>query len=108
MNSTEIFSVTTAAKEVENTSVSTIDGYIEALEMSNLIYRAKPMDVGSKGALKGKPKIFIADAAIRNAVLMIDDVLSDEKELGAIDVYKRQILRRIALSQRVCTAAGRP
>lgn len=83
MNSTEIFSATTAAKELENTSVSTIDSYIEALEMSNLIYLAKPMDVGSKGALKGKPKIFIADAAIRNAVLMIDDVLSDEKELGA-------------------------
>lgn len=91
MNSTEIFSVTTAAKELENTSVNTIDSYIEALEMSNLIYLAKPMNVGSKGALKGKPKIFIADAAIRNAVLMIDDVLSDEKELGAMvetTVYK--------------------
>ncbi len=91
INSTEIFSVTTAAKELENTSVSTIDSYIEALEMSNLIYLAKPMDVGSKGALKGKPKIFIADAAIRNAVLMIDDVLSDEKELGTMvetTVYK--------------------
>lgn len=91
MNSTEIFSVTTAAKELENTSVSTIDSYIEALEMSNLIYLAKPLDVGSKGALKGKPKIFVADAAIRNAVLMIDDVLSDEKELGAMvetTVYK--------------------
>lgn len=91
MNSTEIFSITTAAKELESTSVSTIDSYIEALEMSNLIYLAKPMDVGSKGALKGKPKIFIADAAIRNAVLMIDDVLSDEKELGAMvetTVYK--------------------
>lgn len=91
INSTEIFSVTTAAKELENISVATIDNYIEALEMSNLIYRAKPMDVGSKGALKGKPKIFIADAAIRNAVLMIDDVLSDEKELGAMvetTVYK--------------------
>lgn len=84
MNGAEIFSVTTAAKELENTSVSTIDGYIQALEMSNLIYLAKPMDVGSKGALKGKPKIFIADAAIRNAVLMIDDVLSDEKELGTM------------------------
>lgn len=84
MNSTKIFSVTTAAKELENTSVSTIDGYIKALEMSNLIYLAKPMDVGSKGALKGKPKIFIADAAIRSAVLMIDDVLSDERELGAM------------------------
>ena len=94
MNSAEIFSVTTAAKELENTSVSTIDSYIEALEMSNLIYLAKPIDVGSKGALKGKPKIYIADAAIRNAVLMIDDVLSDEKELGAMvetTVYKHII-----------------
>ena len=91
MNSTETFSVTTAAKELENTSVSTIDSYIEALEMSNLIYLAKPMDVGRKGSLKGKPKIFIADAAIRNAVLMIEDVLFDEQELGAMvetTVYK--------------------
>lgn len=91
MNSTEIFSITTAAKELENISVATIDSYMEALEMSNLIYLAKPMDVGRKGSLKGKPKIFIADAAIRNAVLMMDDVLSDEKELGAMvetTVYK--------------------
>ena len=84
MNSTEIFSITTAAKELENTSVSTIEGYLKALEMSNLIYISKPMDVGSKGALKGRPKIYVADAAIRNAVLMIEDVLSDEKELGAM------------------------
>lgn len=94
MNSTEIFSTTTAAKELENISVSTIDSYIEALKMSNLIYLAKPMNVGSKGALKGKPKIFIADAAIRNAVLMIDDVLSDETELGAMvetAVYKHMV-----------------
>ncbi|MCM1126339.1 MAG: ATP-binding protein [Lachnospiraceae bacterium] len=91
MKSAEIFSVTTAAKELENISAATIDSYIEALEMSNLIYLAKPMDVGSKGALKGRPKIFIADAAIRNAVLMIEDVLSDEKELGVMvetAVYK--------------------
>lgn len=91
MNSTEIFNATTASKELDNTSVTTIDSYIEALEMSNLIYLSKPINVGSKGALKSKPKIFIADAAIRNAVLMIDDVLSDEKELGAIvetAVYK--------------------
>lgn len=84
MNSTEIYNATVAAKELENTSIVTLDGYIHALEMSNLIYLAKPMNVGSKAALKGKPKIFIADAAIRNAVLMIDDVLSDEKELGAM------------------------
>ena len=94
MNSTEIFNATTAAKELENTSIVTIDSYIKALEMSNLIYLARPMAVGSKGALKGRPKIFIADAAIRNAVLMIDDVLSDEKELGAMvetTVYKHMV-----------------
>lgn len=94
MNSSEIFNATTAAKELENVSVATIDNYIEALEMSNLIYLAKPISVGSKGALKGKPKIFIADAAIRNAVLMTDDVLSDEKELGIMvetTVYKHMV-----------------
>ncbi len=91
MNSAEIFSVTTAAKELENTSVQTIDNYINALEMSNLIYVSNPMHVGKKGALKGRPKIFIADVAIRNAVLMMDDVLEDEKELGRVvetAVYK--------------------
>lgn len=91
MNSTEIFNATTAAKELENITVSTIDSYIEALEMSNLIYLAKPMDVGRKGSLKGKPKILIADAAIRNAVLMIEDILSEESELGTMvetAVYK--------------------
>lgn len=94
MNSAEIFNVSTAAKELERTSISTIENYIEALEMSNLIYLAKPVNVGSKGALKGRPKIYIADAAIRNAVLMIDDVLSDEKELGNMvetTVYKHMI-----------------
>lgn len=94
MNGAEIFNATTAAKELENTSITTIDSYIKALEMSNLIYLAKPMDVGSKGALKGKPKIFVADAAIRNAVLMIDDVLSDERELGIMvetTVYKHMV-----------------
>lgn len=94
INSTEIFSATTAAKELENVSVATIDSYLDALEKSNLIYIAKPMNVGSKAGLKGKPKIFIADAAIRNAVLMVDDVLSDEKELGTMietTVYKHLV-----------------
>ena len=59
--------------------------------MSNLIYIAKPINVGSKGALKGRPKIFIADAAIRNAVLMDDSLLTDPVEMGKIvetAVYK--------------------
>ncbi len=84
MNSSGIFNASNASKCLEDTSIITIESYIKALERSNLIYLAKPVDVGSKGALKGKPKIFIADSGIRNTVLMTDDILSDEKELGAL------------------------
>ena len=40
--------------------------------------------MGSKASLKGKHKIFIADIAIRNAVLVVDDILSGERGLGAM------------------------
>ena len=82
LNCSQLFSANTVAKELENTSVATIDSYISALEKSNLIYVVSPTNVGSKSALKGKPKIYISDAAIRNTVLMIDDLQADEKELG--------------------------
>jgi predicted AAA+ superfamily ATPase len=82
MHSSEIFSKQTAAETLENISISAIEDYIRFLEMSNLIYVSQPTAVGGKSALKGKPKIYIADAAIRNAVLMIEDVLSDDAEMG--------------------------
>ena len=44
-----------------------------------------------KKPLKASPKIYIADAAIRNAVLMNNDVLTDPTEMGKIvetAVYK--------------------
>ena len=91
MNSSDIFRMQTAAQELENISVKTIEDYISFLEQSNLIYCSWPTRVGSRGALKGRPKIYIADAAIRNAVLMMDDVLSDDREMGVMvetAVYK--------------------
>jgi len=91
MNASDIFSTQAAAKALENISVKTIEDYISFLEQSNLIYCSHPTHVGSKGALKGKPKIYIADAAIRNAVLMMDDVLTDDREMGVMvetAVYK--------------------
>jgi len=91
INSSGIFNKQVAAKELENISVSTIEDYISFLEKSNLVYISNPIMVGKKAALKGKPKIYIADAAIRNAVLMIDDILSDETEMGIMvetAVYK--------------------
>lgn len=94
INSSEVFNISTVAKELDNTSAVTIENYLKALEMSNLIYISNPINVGNKGVLKGRPKVFIADAALRNAVLMIEDVLSDETELGLIvetDVYKHLV-----------------
>ncbi|MDR2657142.1 MAG: ATP-binding protein [Oscillospiraceae bacterium] len=94
MTSSEIFNKRTASKELDNIGVQTIEDYVEFLERSNLIYVSYPMMVGTKAALKGKPKIYIADAAIRCAVLMIDDVLSDDVEMGVMvetTVYKHII-----------------
>ena len=91
INSSEIFNKQTTSKELVNIGVSTIEDYLSFLEKSNLIYISNPVMVGKKAALKGKPKIYIADAAIRNAVLMIDDVLSDDQEMGIMvetAVYK--------------------
>jgi len=91
MTSSEIFNKQTAASELENIGVTTIEDYLSFLEKSNLIYISNPMMVGKKAALKGKPKIYIADAAIRNAVLMLNDVISDDVEMGIMvetTVYK--------------------
>ena len=40
--------------------------------------------MAGKKVLKAKPKIYIADAAIRNAVLMDDSLLTDPVEMGKI------------------------
>ena len=40
--------------------------------------------MAGKKVLKARPKIYIADAAIRNAVLMNDSLLIDPAEMGKI------------------------
>lgn len=94
MNSGGLFNITTASKKLSGTSQATLDNYISALEKSNLIYISNPMYLGSKGALKGKPKIYVADPAIRSAALMTENPLEDEDEMGVIieaTVYKHII-----------------
>lgn len=69
----------------------TLDKYISYLESANLIYISKLINISSKQILKEKNKIYISDAAIRNAVLMKDDITNDPTELGIIAetaVYK--------------------
>ena len=90
-SSSNIIAENAIAKELESISLQTVRDYIQYLESANLIYRSYPVDMDGKKVLKGKAKIYIADAAIRNAVLMQDDILMNPEEMGIIvetAVYK--------------------
>lgn len=89
--SSNIVSFSAVAKELEGVSRATVENYVRYLESANLIYLSWPVELGGRKPLKVQPKIYIADAAIRNAVLMDDDLLTDPDELGKIvetAVYK--------------------
>lgn len=90
-HSSNIINTAAMSKELDNTPVTTVSNYVQFLERANLIYISNPIQLDGKKVLKVKPKIYIADAAIRNAVLMLDDVLSDPVEMGMMvetAVYK--------------------
>ena len=72
------------SKDLEGVTVPTIQDYIKYLEDANLIYISEQLNAKGAKQLKGKPKIYIADSALRNAVLMKEDVLTDATEMGYI------------------------
>ena len=90
-NSSNIISMEAISRELNGVSRPTVEKYIQYLESANLIYVSDPIDIGGKEILKSQPKIYIADAAIRNAVIMQDDLLTNPTEMGIIvetAVYK--------------------
>lgn len=89
-NSSNIINMNTICKELQVTR-NTLEKYVLYLEGANLIYISHLVNVGPKQVLKSQDKIYIADAALRNAVLMKDDITNDPLELGIIAetaVYK--------------------
>jgi len=79
-----IFEVKTAADALE-VSPTTVSNHLGALERTGLIYRLPPIRAGGKKVLKARYKIYLADAALRNAVLLRgEDVLTRPDELGMI------------------------
>lgn len=89
--SSNIISIETITKELGGVTRSTVEDYISYMESANLIYRSYPVDMGGKQILKPRAKIYIADAAIRNAVLMQDDLFANPEEMGIMAetaVYK--------------------
>jgi uncharacterized protein len=90
-NSSSIISMEAISRELSGVSRPTVEKYIQYLESANLIYVSSPIDIGGKKILKSQPKIYIADAAIRNAVIMQEDLLTNPIEMGLMvetSVYK--------------------
>ncbi len=90
-NSSNIINIDSISKELTGVSRPTVEKYISQLESANLIYISKPVELGGKKVLKQQNKIYISDAAMRNAVLMNSDLVLDPDELGIIAetvVYK--------------------
>lgn len=89
--SSDIVSIEAIARELNGVSRPTVENYIQYLESANLIYLSYPVEMAGKKVLKSSPKIYIADAAIRNAVLMDSEILTNPVELGKMvetSVYK--------------------
>ena len=89
--SSDIVSIDAIAKELNGVSRQTVENYIQYMESANLIYRSWPVQLAGKHILKARAKVYIADAAIRNAVLMDESLLTNPTELGKIvetSVYK--------------------
>lgn len=92
--SSEIVSIEAITKELNGVSRPTVENYIGYLESANLIYQSWPIDMAGKKVLKARPKIYIADAAIRNAVLMDESMLANPVEMGK--VVETAVYRHVA------------
>jgi predicted AAA+ superfamily ATPase len=89
--SSSIVSVDAIARDLHGVSRPTVETYIRYLASANLIYISDPVEMAGRRVLKARPKIYIADAAIRNAVLMDESLLTNPVEMGKIvetAVYK--------------------
>lgn len=83
-NSSNIINYSNICQVLEKTTLATVQEYIRYLENANLIYVNEPILTSGENILKSRPKIYIVDAALRNAVLMNDDVLLNADEMGYV------------------------
>jgi len=79
-----IFSVTRCANALGSTK-TTVSNYLTALEQAKLVHLLPPFRREGKKALKAPPKVYLVDAALRNAVLLKgEEVLTDADEMGGL------------------------
>ena len=93
LHSGGILEIQTAASALKSNR-ATVANYLELLEQANLIYRLASAEVGGKKVLKGRTKVYLVDAALRNAVLLRgEEILNDPNEMGV--VVETTVLRHL-------------
>jgi len=93
--SSSIVSIEAIAKELTEVSRPTVENYIRYLESASLIYVSQPVGMAGRKVLKSRPKIYVADAAIRNAVLLDSALLTNAEAMGVVvetAVYKHVLM----------------
>lgn len=84
LNSGGILSIKNCASAL-GVSAATVTNHLAALAQANLIYRLPPAGTGGKKVLKARDKVYLVDAALRNAVLLRgEEILKDPQEMGTI------------------------
>jgi len=84
LHSGGIIAVKTCADAL-GTLPATVSNHLELLREANLIYRVGPYETSGKKVLKARYKIYLVDAALRNAVLLRgEQVLADPQEMGVM------------------------
>ncbi|MGB0257040.1 MAG: ATP-binding protein [Coraliomargarita sp.] len=74
-----ILDVSKIAKELENVKRPLLIDYLDLLEATHLIYSLKPFGYG-KEVLRGKSKVYLADAAIPGSILLLGQKLLEKPD----------------------------
>lgn len=78
-----ILDVTNISRELEGISREGVNKFLDLFESTHLIYRLRPHGYG-KDVLRGKTKVYLADAAIPGSVLLLGrKLLEQPQRLGA-------------------------
>lgn len=69
------------SKQLDNMNKISIHNYLDFLTCGNIIYDSEPVPLNGEIHYKSRPKVYIADASIRNAVLLTDKTVSSDSEI---------------------------
>ncbi|MCL1828563.1 MAG: ATP-binding protein [Oscillospiraceae bacterium] len=94
LNCPGIISYDATAKALDCLTRLTVEKYTGYIERASLIYLSNPADMGGKANQKIQPKIYLADAAMFNAMMILDDLqISPEQFRNAVETTVYRHLR---------------